>query len=379
MSCESLDEMAMLRSGMVSTMSSESLNDMDCESPEKSSMPDMKVVRLIKKNLSEQSTECSLPPMDQISEEEQSSDSGNDRPSWRDTTILFAVPNEEALCGLSYNKDAMNLLEGAGLDAKCSENLPVKLVPLPIRDIAMYVMDGSVDFGITASHLLEETLLTSGQGDATPSFKVVLEPNFGHGKLCLQAPKEMCANGPMSFANQRVATPFPALTKKYFGTLSSDKSRVRATTGSADVALGLGLAEAIVELVAPGKKPRPGLDVVSEVLSTKAIIMQHRPAEQQVPMTPKEDLSNVIIERIAGYLTSKKWLMIQYLCDDASLKACCGLTPGKRSPTVKHLREMGWHSVEALVEKSKLHAIMDELDKLGTQDIFCTALSNTRM
>lgn len=374
MSCESLDEMGGLRR-MASTMSSESLDDMASESP--MAMGDMKVVRLLKKIDSVASTDCS-PNLDQISEEEQSSDSGNERPSWRDTTILFAVPSEDAL-----HQDAMNLLEGAGLDAKCSENLHVKLVPLPIADIPMYVIDGSVDFGIAASHVLEETLLKAdlpqSEGDAAPSFKVVLEPGFGHGKLCLQAPKEMCANGPASFANQRVATPFPALTKKYFGTLSADKSRVRATTGSADVALGLGLAEAIVEFVAPGKKPRPGLDIVSEVLSTKAVIMQHMPAEQQIPTTPKEELSNLIIDRINGYLTSKKWLMIQYLCDDASLKACCALTPGKRSPTVKHLMEKGWHSVEALVEKSKLHTVMDELDKLVTQDIFCTALSNTRM
>lgn len=306
-----------------------------------------------------------------------------------DKTILFAVPKKGRL-----HQEVMNLLQGAGLDAKrpdrldvamCKE-LPVKLVFLPASDIPMYVMDAHVDIGVTGSDVLEEALVDAGMGmgenDAKPPLKKLMDLGFGKCKLCLQAPVERIAEGPHAFAGARVVTSFPALTKKYFDGLGGEgpKTSIKVVSGSVEAAVGLGLADAIVDLVETGTTMRAaGLDVVSEIHSSEAIIIQQLPNEENGLDGPKGDLISLIMQRINGFIVSTKFVMVSYNVSEENLAACCAITPGRRSPTVTPLSESGWRAVSALVEKKQIHTKMDQLQDAGATDILVTSLTNTRM
>jgi len=306
-----------------------------------------------------------------------------------DDTILFAVPKKGRL-----HTEVMRLLEGSGLDAKrpdrldvamCKE-LPVKLVFLPAADIPQYVMDAHVDLGISGSDVLEEALVSAGMGmgeqDAKPPLKKLLDLGFGKCNLCLQAPKEVISLGPKHFAGKRIVTSFPALSKKYFDGLCENgaKTSIKVVSGSVEAACGLGLADAIVDLVETGTTMRAaGLEVVSDVFSSEAIIFQQLPNEDNGLAGKKGDLINLIIKRITGYLTATRNVMVTYNCHSDVLQACCKITPGKRSPTITQLKEEGWHSVAALVQKKALNTVLDDLAAAGAVDILCTSLANTRM
>jgi len=329
--------------------------------------------KLLKRLSSEASTLCGSGPEQLSSEDEsQSEKEVTPRKSWRDRSIRFAVPTDGGL-----HDDTIKLLDGAGLGAKCADNLNMKLVCLPSADIPMYVMEGIVDFGITASHMLEEALLGAKPRDGE-GVKVLLEPGFGECKLCLQAPKDMCSMGPEAFVNRRIATPFPALTKKYFEGISkgrSQQTRVKSTTGSAEVAYGLGLADAIVEPMEASKMNEAGLDVVSEIFSSTAVIVQ--PMRTEELDSPDQELTNLVMKRINGYLTSTRFILVQYKA--RNLEACLKVTPGKRSPTVRSINDDGWYSVQALVEKKRIHTVMDQLTHHGAEDIFSIILGNSCM
>lgn len=300
-------------------------------------------------------------------------------------SLLFAIPKKGRL-----HADIMNLLKGAGLDANrpdrldvamCKE-LNVKLVFLPAHDIPMYVMDGNVDLGISGSDVLEETLLGMGlsmeaSGEAAP-VQVLQQLGFGKCKLCLQAPKELCSSGAGHFSGKRVVTSFPNLTKKYFGSLGDEgKTSVKIVSGSVEAACGLGLADAIVDLVETGTTMRAaGLDIVSEVFSSEAVMFQQKPATAS---GEKTQLIELIMKRIAGYMTSQRYVMLIYNCHSDNLAACCMITPGKRSPTITELKAKDWHSVSALVEKNRLNKVLDELSNAKAQDLLVMPLINTRM
>lgn len=305
--------------------------------------------------------------------------------------ILFAVPKK----GRIHN-ECMKLLEGSGLEANRPErldvaqckSLPVKLVFLPASDIPMYVMDGNCDLGITGRDMLEETLVGSNYdlSDETkkPPLRVIKDLGFGKCKLCLQAPVDEIDKGPAAFAGKRIVTSFPALTKKYFDSLTSNadhKTAIKVVSGSVEAACGLGLADAIVDLVETGTTMRAaGLEVVSEIFASEAIIMQQEPTEANgLGSGAKGELIDLIMKRINGYFTATKNVMIVYNCTEKDLTKCCQLAPGKRSPTITKLQEEGWCSVSVLVEKSKLHKLMDELTVAGATDILVTSLANTRM
>jgi len=304
--------------------------------------------------------------------------------------ILFAVPKKGRL-----HEEVMKLLQGAGLDAKRPDRLdvydckalPVKLVFLPASDIPMYVMDGNVDVGISGSDMLEETMvemgLGFGEGDAKPPLKVAMKLGFGKCRLCLQAPAEDCSLGPAHFAGGRIVTSFPALTKKYFNEIAKDKdtkTTIKVVSGSVEAAVGLALADAIVDLVETGTTMKAaGLDIVSEVFSSEAIIMQQNPTEENGLDGKKGDLVDLIMKRLQGYMTSQRNVFVAYNVFKDNLEACTLITPGRRSPTITKLQEEGWMSVSVVVDKSELHPIMDRLTQAGAMDLLCTPLLNTRM
>jgi len=303
-----------------------------------------------------------------------------------DGALLFAVPKKGRL-----HTDVMSLLKGAGLDANrpdrldvamCKE-LNVKLVFLPASDIPMYVMDGNVDLGISGSDVLEETLLGMGLSMAVPGeaapVKVLQQLGFGKCKLCLQAPKEVCSAGAKHFSGKRVVTSFPNLSKNYFNDLGDEsKTSVKVVSGSVEAACGLGLADAIVDLVETGTTMRAaGLDIVSEVFSSEAVMFQQM--RKATDGGEKGQLIELIMKRITGYMTSQRYVMLIYNCHIDNLQACCKITPGKRSPTITALNEKDWHSVSSLVEKSRLNKVLDELSEAKARDALVMPLINTRM
>jgi len=308
----------------------------------------------------------------------------------QDNTILLAVPKKGRL-----HTQVMEILVGAGLDAKkpervdvamCKE-LPIKLVFLPAPDIPQYVMEGDIDVGISGSDMLEETLAAMGLGtgpdDVKPSLKVIKELGIGKCKLCLQAPTDQCSLGAEAYVGKRIVTSFPALTQRYFDKQFPDKkgqTKIKVVSGSVEAAVGLGLADAIVDLVETGTTMRAaGLDIVSDVFSTQAVIMQQLPTEENGLADAKGELVDLLMRRIQGYLTSQSKVIMAFNCEKDNLDSCCAISPGTRSPTITKLQEAGWYSVSVLVEKKKIHTLMDQLTAAGASDIFCTSLINTRI
>merc|ERR1719401_3008794 len=180
-----------------------------------------------------------------------------------------------------------------------------------------------------------------GEGAPKPPLKQLLELGFGKCKLCLQAPKELCPKGPVAFAGKRVITSFPALSKKYFDGLggAGPSTSVKVVSGSVEAACGLGLADAIVDLVETGTTMRAaGLDVVSEIFSSQAIMFQQLPNDENGLAGKKGELVELILKRITGYMTATRNVMVTYNCQSDHLQACCLITPGKRSPTITDLK-----------------------------------------
>ncbi|CAM9548116.1 unnamed protein product [Chrysoparadoxa australica] len=283
---------------------------------------------------------------------------------------LFAVPKK----GRLYER-CMKLLDGAGIQyrrpdrldiAQCS-GLPITLVFLPAHDIASYVGEGNVDMGITGLDVIEET----GQGE---HIDVAMELGFGKCKLCVLAPKTAHVTDPSTLAGQRIVTSFPGLTRKYFDQYdkAGKPTGIKFVSGSVEAACGLGLADAVVDLVETGTTMRAaGLEIVAEVMETQCLLITSK-------HTKHKEMVQLITSRVAGFITAERHLMISYNVQSKDLQAVIAITPGKRAPTVTSLSEEGWLAVQALIEKKKASSIMDELTKAGAADILCFSLQNTR-
>jgi len=302
-----------------------------------------------------------------------------------DNVVLFAVPKK-----VRIHEDVMKILKGAGFDAKRPDRLdvamckdvPIKLVFLPAADIPSYVMEGNVDVGISGSDMLQETLHSDGH--SADDVHIIKKLGIGKCKLCLQAPKAMCNKPPEHFVGKRVVTSFPALTKNFFAKWESkDKptTSIKVVSGSVEAACGLGLADAVVDLVETGTTMKAaGLDIVADVLETEALLFQQKPTPRNgLESGKKAEILKLIQTRIDGYMTATSFVMVVCNVHDDQLQAVCTIMPGKRSPTVTSLTEPGWHSVSSLVKNKDLNKVMDALSQAGAQDVLSWEIANTRM
>lgn len=282
----------------------------------------------------------------------------------------FAIPKK----GRLFEK-VDDLLKGAGieytraprLDVAVCKDLPITLVFLPASDIAKYVGEGNVDIGITGLDVVEESAVKVDR---------VMDLGFGACKLCVQAPVADKITDVSTLAGGRIVTSFPVLSKQFFDKFDKEKgvtTKITEVSGSVEAACGLGLADAVVDLVETGTTMRAaGLEIVGEVLATESILISN-------PNCGHPDIVKMLTRRIEGYMVAKKYVMISYNISNDLLEAALKITPGKKSPNITALAETDFKAVTCLVLKKEMNKKMDELHDIGATDILTFALSNTRM
>jgi len=161
----------------------------------------------------------------------------------------FAIPKK----GRLFEK-VNDLLKGAGIEynraprldiAICTE-IPLTLVFLPASDIAKYVGEGNVDIGITGLDVVKESNVEVDK---------IMDLGFGGCKLCVQAPVADKITDVSTLAGKRIVTSFPHLTEQFFKPFDEEQgvtTTITEVSGSVEAACGLGLADAVVDLVETG-------------------------------------------------------------------------------------------------------------------------------
>ncbi|KAL7574969.1 hypothetical protein ACA910_010788 [Epithemia clementina (nom. ined.)] len=281
----------------------------------------------------------------------------------------LAIPKKGRL-----HEKVLEMLKGAGikfrreprLDVALAVDLPITLVFLPASDIPKYVGEGNVDIGITGHDVVKEAMV---------EVKHIMDLGFGKCRLCVQAPVVDKIENVEALAGKRIVTSFPELSKQFFQPLDEKMgvtTKINFLSGSVEAACGLGLADAVVDLVETGTTMKAaGLEVVAEILSTQAILIVNPHAEHQ-------EIVDMIKRRIDGYITATKYSLILFNVANELVQQACAITPGKKSPSITTLDD-GGKAISALVPKSELSAKMDELHDLGATDILAMDLSNSRM
>lgn len=114
-----------------------------------------------------------------------------------------------------------------------------------------------------------------------------------------------------------------------------------------------------------------GLCAIDTLVESTAILIK-----SQKPTNP--DTLELIASRIRGVITAQKFVLCQYNIERSKMAEATRITPGKRAPTVTALDVDGWVAVSSMVEKKKIALVMDDLTRVGAQDILVLDIHNTR-
>lgn len=280
--------------------------------------------------------------------------------------LRIAVPNKGTL-----SNPAAQMLREAGYqqrtspgDLVCQDPVnEVEFFYLRPRDIATYVGSGDLQLGITGRDLLV---------DAGEPAEELLDLDFGQASFRLAA-RPGTISGAGELSGRRIATSYPGVLGRHLRERGLDAEVVRLD-GAVENAIGLGVADAIADLVQTGSTLRQaGLVTIGEpILESSAILIggPQRPADGGVAQ---------LLRRLHGVLVARQYVMLAYDVRADLTEAASALTPGIESPTISQLRREGWVAVQAMVRRSEVHRVMDELYDLGARAILVTDIHACRL
>ncbi len=280
--------------------------------------------------------------------------------------LRIAVPNKGTL-----SAPAAAMLREAGYrqrtderDLACRDDEnAVEFFYLRPRDITTYVGSGDLDLGITGRDLLvdsgapAEEIMDLGFGGA--AFRFAARP----GQLADLA----------DLGGRRVATAYPGVVRRHLAA-AGVTADVVPLDGAVENAVRLGVADVIADVVSTGQTLRQaGLEPVGEAILVSSAVLIRRSG--QPPNGPVTQL----LRRLQGVLVARRYVMLAYDVPAERLAAAAAVTPGIESPTVSPLQREGWVAVQAMVLRTDVHKIMDELYDLGARAILVTGIHACRL
>ena len=280
--------------------------------------------------------------------------------------LRIGVPSKGRLAELSTQ-----LLKEAGLRFRRQDRslfarvkeMPIDITFLRTDDIPVLCAEGAIDLGITGGDLVAESGV---------ELTTCLNLGVGNCRLAVCVPESGEINKPKDLAGKRIATSFPHVTQEYLASFGAT-AHIVELTGSVEVMVALGVADAIVDLVETGSTLAANrLAILGEIGSYETVLVQN-------PATPHKELVDRIVRRIEGVVIARAYSLLEYNVPTKKLSKAEIITPGFNSPTVIRLENKDWHSVRVMVQRGKVIEIMEQLESLGATAILETSIANCRL
>lgn len=236
-----------------------------------------------------------------------------------------------------------------------SSNFPVEVLFLRDDDIPQSVATGVADLGIVG----ENEFVEKGE-DA----EVIKRLGFSKCRLSLAMPKDIDYPGVEWFNGKKIATSYPVILENYMKTKGVN-AEVHVITGSVEVAPGIGLADAIFDIVSSGSTLVSNrLKEVEVVMKSEALLIGNKNMCDE-----KKEILNELLFRMNAVKTAedKKYVLMNAPTD--KLKDIIDVLPGVKSPTVMPLAQEGWSSVHTVLDQKCFWEIIGKLKSLGAQGI----------
>jgi len=251
-------------------------------------------------------------------------------------------------CGIELQNGMNKLLNEA-------INFPMQILFLRDDDIPQYVEDGVADIGIVGENIVYET---------NKNVNVIEKLGFGKCRLSVAVPRNEQYVDAGFLNNKRIATTYPFLLQSFLDKNKID-AEIHEISGSVEITPGVGLADAICDLVSSGSTLfSNGLKETEVILNSEAALISNKNLDEQ-----KQLLLKKLLFRINAVKKSKKNKYILLNAPNNKLDVICSLIPGMKSPTILPLGVDGWSSLHSVVQEDDFWNIIESLKDNGAEGI----------
>ena len=236
-----------------------------------------------------------------------------------------------------------------------SKTFPAEFLFLRDDDIPQAVADGIADVGIVGENEFVEKKQNA---------EIVKRLGFSKCRLSLAIPKGVEYQGLNWFAGKKIATSHPEILAEFLKK-NAIKADIHIINGSVEIAPGIGLADAIFDIVSSGSTLLSNhLKEVEVVMQSEAILIANANLSKE-----NREILNELIFRIEAVQTAdgKKYILLN--APNEKLPEIFEILPGMRSPTVLPLAQEGWSSVHSVISEKRFWEIIGKLKAAGAEGI----------
>jgi ATP phosphoribosyltransferase len=246
-----------------------------------------------------------------------------------------------------------------------ARNFPVEVLFLRDDDIPQYVEDKVADIGIVGENVLQEKQKKN---------ELVRRLDFAKCRLSLAIPRAEHYTGVQSLQGKNIATSYPNIVKDFLKK-NNVQAGIHEISGSVEIAPGIGLADAICDLVSTGSTLLSnGLKEVEVVMQSEAVIIASPALEPA-----KQKILDKLLFRIEAVQKAKNNKYILLNCPDEAISKITSVIPGMKSPTIIPLTRKGWSSLHSVVDENDFWEKIDLLKEFGAEGILVVPIEKMIM
>lgn len=261
------------------------------------------------------------------------------------------------------NEDSLGLISETGIKLitgkrrliSAAKNFPMEVLFLRDDDIPQSVAEGVADIGIVG----ENEMLEKKQ-----NVEAIKHLGFSKCRLSLAIPQALNYPGLKWFNGKKIATSYPVILKDFLAENKIDAD-IHVITGSVEIAPGIGLADAIFDIVSSGST------LVSNRLKEVEVAMQSEAVLVATPNLSKEKkaILDELIFRIEAVEKGrgKKYVLLNAPND--KLTNIIEVLPGATSPSIMPLAREGWSSLHSVINDDEFWEVIGNLKRNGAEGI----------
>ena len=265
-------------------------------------------------------------------------------------------------------EDTMSLLAEADIKISASKrtllvrstNFPVEVLYLRDDDIPQSVATGVADLGVVGEN---EYIERGGGSD------IVSRLGFSKCRLSLAIPKDIDYQGLKWFNNKKIATSYPVILKDFLNK-NNIYAEIHVITGSVEISPGIGLADAIFDIVSSGSTlVSNNLREVEVVMESEALLIGNKSMDEHKKSVLKE-----MLFRFSAVKNAEDKKYVRMNVPKNRLEEIINVLPGLKSPTIIPLADDAWCSVHTVLSQKRFWEIIGKLKELGAQGILVTPI-----
>lgn len=261
------------------------------------------------------------------------------------------------------HEETMSLLAESGIKLEQSKrlllipsrNFPIEVLFLRDDDIPQSVADGVADIGIVGENEYAEK---------KKDVKIIKRLGFSKCRISLAIPKEADYQGAEWFNGKVIATSYPEILSDFLKE-KNVKADIHVITGSVEIAPGIGLADAIFDIVSSGSTLVTNhLKEVETVMQSEAVLI----ANNKLSPEKQAVLDELLFRFEAVQLAEDKKYVLMNIPNE-NLEKIIELLPGMKSPTIMPLAKEGWSSLHVVIAEKRFWDIIGKLKSFGAESI----------